>query len=68
MEPGERRLWSISPLLLASRLAICSPMTKVLTELEADYTYPTNATGKNGNGISSYWVKVQPCIEFSKNH
>ena len=28
----------------------------------------TDATGKDGNGISSYQVKVQPPVEFGKNH
>ena len=37
-----------------------------------NYIYPTSlmtvATGKDGNCISSYQMKVQPPVEFGKNH
>ena len=32
------------------------------------YITLTDATGKDSNGISSYQVKVQPPVEFGKNH
>ena len=32
------------------------------------YITLTEATGKDGNCISSYQVKVQPPVEFGKNH
>ena len=80
---GMQYSWAGAPssryLFLHEYIEIHIINTLIYKHIQLDYTQRTQnaylpyitlteATGKDGNCISSYQVKVQPPVEFNKNH